>query len=316
MSEIDSKTCIGCGVDCSDRPRVKDRYGRYLCRACYDDRKAERARESNIPTTADHPIDPDAPTSAHPPAGMSAAKTPSSAPAPRANPAAPAAPSSAPTTAAASAGAYALADSTKGTANPPPTEPSDDDVMRALLDEPAGPGLAPADTQPCPQCRSRIAANAVICANCGLNLQTGKTLQTRILKPLEDKAPKASGRAVEIPWWAPVLLVGGGYATWGYYSTLNEAAWLAWLLTCLVFFFVTYIWSVVVTFQEGESLWGWIGVAGIFCSAPVQIAFIVWSLFQTHRPVLVSLMIINLAGYIGGIVIGFNYHDLGSSMGP
>ena len=35
-----SKICGICGEDCSDRPRVKDRHGRYYCKAC----AAERAR--------------------------------------------------------------------------------------------------------------------------------------------------------------------------------------------------------------------------------------------------------------------------------
>ncbi|MCA9299397.1 MAG: hypothetical protein KDA28_10035 [Phycisphaerales bacterium] len=37
------KMCIGCGLDCSDKPRVKDRQGRYLCQSCLDQRQAARA---------------------------------------------------------------------------------------------------------------------------------------------------------------------------------------------------------------------------------------------------------------------------------
>lgn len=31
-----NKPCARCGVDCTDRPRVKDEKGRYFCRECYD----------------------------------------------------------------------------------------------------------------------------------------------------------------------------------------------------------------------------------------------------------------------------------------
>lgn len=35
-SRGEGKVCVICGEDCSDRPRVKDRRGRYYCKACHD----------------------------------------------------------------------------------------------------------------------------------------------------------------------------------------------------------------------------------------------------------------------------------------
>ena len=47
------KVCVLCGEDCSQRPRVKDRRGRYYCRPCYDKAKeavdARKALEETPP---------------------------------------------------------------------------------------------------------------------------------------------------------------------------------------------------------------------------------------------------------------------------
>jgi len=47
------KICRACGVDCSGRPRVKDRKGRYYCRDCYEQAKkdlaAKQARAATPP---------------------------------------------------------------------------------------------------------------------------------------------------------------------------------------------------------------------------------------------------------------------------
>ncbi|MCE2967425.1 MAG: hypothetical protein ACK5WB_04645 [Phycisphaerales bacterium] len=48
MNQPGAKICIRCGEDCSDRPRLKDASGRYMCKAC-------AAREARVPAA---PIDP------------------------------------------------------------------------------------------------------------------------------------------------------------------------------------------------------------------------------------------------------------------
>lgn len=43
QSQLDGgKVCRKCGVSCDGKPRVKDKKGRYLCRACFDSIKAAR----------------------------------------------------------------------------------------------------------------------------------------------------------------------------------------------------------------------------------------------------------------------------------
>lgn len=38
-----TKNCIVCGEDCSQRDRVKDRQGRYICKPCYEKAKQKKA---------------------------------------------------------------------------------------------------------------------------------------------------------------------------------------------------------------------------------------------------------------------------------
>jgi hypothetical protein len=43
-----AKTCVMCGADCSNKPRVKDRRGRYFCRPCYAAAvKKQKARKAH-----------------------------------------------------------------------------------------------------------------------------------------------------------------------------------------------------------------------------------------------------------------------------
>ncbi len=43
LNGVASKVCVACGVDCTDRPRAKDKRGRYFCRPCYN-RAVQKAR--------------------------------------------------------------------------------------------------------------------------------------------------------------------------------------------------------------------------------------------------------------------------------
>jgi len=55
----DRKICGLCGQDCSDRPRTRDKGGRYFCSACYDAAAARRRNaQSDAPLLADtHDVD-------------------------------------------------------------------------------------------------------------------------------------------------------------------------------------------------------------------------------------------------------------------
>ena len=64
-----TKPCVKCGVDCAGRPRVKDPKGRYICRGCYEQLKAEHAPESDPPPGDIYAVEP-APPSGPNPDGM------------------------------------------------------------------------------------------------------------------------------------------------------------------------------------------------------------------------------------------------------
>ena len=57
---------------------------------------------------------------------------------------------------------------------------------------PAPPAAPPAEaTKPCPDCGKPLGEKAVICVNCGLNLKTGKKLQTVFEQPKPEPAKPA-----------------------------------------------------------------------------------------------------------------------------
>ena len=63
-----SKICVDCGADCAGKPRVKDRHGRYLCKACHDARAANQSRPPQAsPTPTPVPPPPPAAPDDHAP---------------------------------------------------------------------------------------------------------------------------------------------------------------------------------------------------------------------------------------------------------
>lgn len=48
-AESSSKRCIYCGQDCSNKPRLKDRMGRYSCRECVDRKQAPIPMDDGLP---------------------------------------------------------------------------------------------------------------------------------------------------------------------------------------------------------------------------------------------------------------------------
>lgn len=59
-----AKVCTVCGVDCSNRPRVKDQQGRYMCQDCFDRVKATKQVQKAPATPASKPAEPAAPAGA------------------------------------------------------------------------------------------------------------------------------------------------------------------------------------------------------------------------------------------------------------
>lgn len=47
------KTCIKCGIDCTDRKRVKDAAGHYMCGECFESERVRRASASSTAVASD-----------------------------------------------------------------------------------------------------------------------------------------------------------------------------------------------------------------------------------------------------------------------
>jgi len=57
MAVTASKVCTVCNADCADRPRVKDEFGRYTCKACFD-KQARGAAAAPAPKSAPRVVTP------------------------------------------------------------------------------------------------------------------------------------------------------------------------------------------------------------------------------------------------------------------
>lgn len=112
------KICGICGLDCAGRPRIKDKTGKYYCKACYDQALTKK-RGVTAPQIA--------PSSSSPPA-------------------------------------------------------QDDDefsMLNALLAEQQSHAVALDAARQCANCRASLASDAVVCVNCGFNVQSGRPLQVQ-----------------------------------------------------------------------------------------------------------------------------------------
>ncbi len=106
MQAASRKTCVICGQDCSQRPRIKDPKGRYYCKECHEKAKLRRA------------------------------------------------------------GA---------------TEPDD------------GLNLVLGDIASCPSCGLPVAAGAVLCTRCGVNVHTGQRMEVAVVEAPPVAGPVTSG---------------------------------------------------------------------------------------------------------------------------
>lgn len=127
---------------------------------------------------------------------------------------------------------------------------------------------AQATAKACPQCKSFLQPNAVICTTCGYNLQTGKTMGTQVVreKAPKDTASKAASpkRAYAgfefldaLPSWVylvgPTVLVGVPFVL--SYTLKSEPLLLAAIGLYVLNFLAFWIWSIMSGFRNSVS-WG------------------------------------------------------------
>ncbi len=214
--QASAKICVVCGQDCANTPRMKDTHGRYYCKACYGQAVARRQSASNVPS----PPPPLPPPHVHSPAdtarskaakyhddpndvgayGLEAPAAKSRSAQPPGRPAAPTAsgsgsarppaPPSAALLARAPAQAHTLAHAHAGGRSNQPIAP---------LPDPSAPPVI------CESCERPLPPVTIVCIDCGINVNNGRSNQTAEIGNIERIYEHARG----ILWFASwVLLLG------------------------------------------------------------------------------------------------------------
>ncbi|GJM18992.1 MAG: hypothetical protein DHS20C14_12050 [Phycisphaeraceae bacterium] len=116
--------------------------------------------------------------------------------------------------------------------------------------------------EPCPNCTRARAKNAIICVHCGYNPATGKAVKTRIEKLQKEKGDKTSARrsgglpVAVSPTSATIfgVFIFGGLAALG--IAVHPGFFWVYLVVWAFFFTLSWAWSVMAAFQDGEPGWG------------------------------------------------------------
>ena len=177
------------------------------------------------------------------------------------------------------------------------TEPVDADVDAALWADLADPTaniasqaeIGEGGLPMCPSCKSSVGSGQTICLTCGKNLSSGKSVRTQITKAAKDKT-SASGGGLKM-----TLMDGGALAGFLIMFIPNAIAYamalannelsIAALIIGGIVGFILWIATIAIAFQEGQGLWGWMGVLSI---VPVlgwftSLAFSFYGLFLCPR---------------------------------
>ena len=233
------KTCVVCGKDATDRPRVKDGQGRYFHRDCYEAAKQKLQARKSVVTRA-------APAAAAAPAPSRAAK-----PAPARVPAAAAVPRAQPVA--------------KSPPKPAPADNADDLLTQLSSLESSAASVEAGAATFCPSCGQVIPGGGIICVGCGFNIKTGKRVAMASVALPKAKAAKPGGKKggagasgiLGQPWVfgaGPALFFLIFFGVSKASPSLVGAYWIA----CLVFGFGVGIWALVKAF--GDS-----ALRGILC---------------------------------------------------
>ncbi len=169
----------------------------------------------------------------------------------------------------------------------------------------------------CPTCGVVLPQDAVICTHCGLNIQVGKQIKTRITA---DKAPKEkkadrgySGgglaeNAGKIHAGAAVLVVALG--------AVSLQTWMPALLIATIMGAVVYFWTMFNAFGNDSLGYAWCSVIGIFIPI-VGIANLIYGIFITDNATLrwayVSWLLAQLA--LIGLLVVHGFDEFTKAMG-
>lgn len=161
---------------------------------------------------------------------------------------------------------------------------------------------------PCPSCSAPMKESANVCTHCGFNKETGQAMKTRVLAaPKEPKARKQGSKVSISPdhlaMGLIVVMVGLGAAG----LVMPEMAAILYIVSGVVWYGV-WACGIVCAFRDGDSRWGVIGILGAV--TPVGIAFWVYLMFLSERPLVKLLTIAATIGVISaGILLVLHGKD-------
>jgi len=234
-----AKSCSVCGMDVSNKPRVKDAQGRYLCKECFDKAKAAVERRNATPPA---------------PAAKAGGKD-----------------------------QVDLADNS------------------FLLDMGKKDSVSQSGTKPCPECARPLNPNATVCVGCGLNLETGKRLQVKVVKAKAEKgekgvkASKGAGSGLfanpHVVGIAVVLFFVGFAAM----SFVSPAVMVPFTIVSIVFGLGVFIWVLIEAFQDSVG-------AGVFCLI-CGFYQIYWVLVKCENTLLKWMWCANIIASVMGIFV-------------
>lgn len=113
----------------------------------------------------------------------------------------------------------------------------------------------------CPKCDTAMLPDSVVCMGCGFNTQSGKKIYTKVQKAEKDKSGGGGGGGVSLD--------GNGLALVSVLAMIGLIAGTAlagdfgaiFMLVAVIWMLIAWILMVVAAFQDGDTLWGWIGLA-------------------------------------------------------
>jgi membrane associated rhomboid family serine protease len=178
-----TKVCVICGEDCLNKPRTKDAKGRYFCKACYERAATAAAAHDRMPVPTppaanrfrDDPADAGE-YDLEPVSQIRASRVTASMPSPSPTP---------------------VTDA--------PQRKSAHALVHTQIDPRASASAPTTGPAICPSCERSQPSGTLVCVPCGINITTGRSIQTAEIGNIERIYEHARG----ILWFASwILLIG------------------------------------------------------------------------------------------------------------
>ncbi|MEN0021055.1 MAG: hypothetical protein AAF747_09260 [Planctomycetota bacterium] len=161
--------------------------------------------------------------------------------------------------------------------------------------------------QGCPKCKAPIIGSQVICTNCGLNLQTGQRIKTKIEVEKGDGGG-GGGRSINIPepvFGLLLLLAQVGVTALGF---VDESLFGVGLLLGIILSYVAWIWMIIAAFQDDNAGWGIAILVTNLCGGIIGFGLAVaYALTQLDgRPILRMLYFSQIVAFVLSIILIIN----------